>query len=158
MVNGLAVDGNVFYDSGSPPFAVNETGTSRWASVLDFTETGTVLGGGQPYNGPISTVASRLVAGGAALPPLTIDFAAAGALIFPSLPIQSAQLSLACAGSCAPGSVPAAVLSANFTGPVGQVATVFVDAADAALQWAVSVTADQSAHSSVVVLPGAPLA
>lgn len=43
-VSGLAVSDNVFYATSSAPFAVNETGGRRWASVLDFTATGTVLG------------------------------------------------------------------------------------------------------------------
>lgn len=106
-----------------------------------------------PDNGPTATLATRLAPGGSSLPPLALDFAAAGGLVFPSLPIQSATVTVTCAGACAPGAIPVAALSANFTGPVGQVATVFVDSPGAAVEWAVTVTADQSQHSSVVLLP-----
>ena len=76
---------------------------------------------------------------------LQFDFGSSGALVFPSIPVRSVALDVACGGQCS-GAVP----TAAFGFPTGQVVEVYVESAQAGVQVQITATVDQSRHTYLV--------
>ena len=81
VIEGTALLGNVWRDTQLPPFGVDAVGGGAWASVTDLTVSGTGLQSGQPYVGPVASMAASAPTHG---DEWGFDFAPQ--LLFPGLP------------------------------------------------------------------------
>jgi hypothetical protein len=141
---GVAVQGNQFYASGSPPFFANET-LGTFADVIDFDVEGLIVAAGQPFNSPVSALTTAVISSDNPAP-IPFNFAPTGTLVFPSIPVRSVDLRVACGGTCGgAGGVPVAAYSF----PTGQAFDVFVGGlvTGGAVTYQVTATADQSRHT-----------
>lgn len=144
VVQGVAVQGNQFYASGSPPFFANET-LGTFADVIDFDVEGLIVAAGQPFNSPVSALTTAVISSDNPAP-IPFNFAPTGTLVFPSIPVRSVDLRVACGGTCGgAGGVPVAAYSF----PTGQAFDVFVGGlvTGGAVTYQVTATADQSRHT-----------
>jgi hypothetical protein len=139
-VQAVTLAGNVWYDTGAPALAVNET-LGTWTSVTDLEVYGSTQSGA-----PRGVVrASKVYAFPAGSPnSVAIDFS--DVLLFPHAPIQSSSVALS--GGVGVNAVPSAMTNVAPDAGSPLAVTVTVTGGNG---WAGSlvatVTADQSAHS-----------
>ncbi len=137
QIYGVSIQNNVWFATGSPALAVDESEAS-WTSVVDLFVSGSTLQQGQPW---IGVTASQVKAGAPSQgSPASYTFDFSNQLLFPSIPIVSASATIyqADGGANAPPAV-----SVNFTGTT---ATAYVGPFAGA--YSVRLAVDQSQHTS----------
>ena len=144
-VFGVAIVGNVWFDTNSPALAVNES-SGTWTSVTDLTVVGTTLQQGQATTHvPRATIITAAMTGSSSA--TTVDFSRV--LLFPHAPIQSASVTVVGPADGSGAAPPTAIVGALPNSAAPLVVSVYAPAPAAyKAPFQLVVTADQSAYST----------